>query len=457
MVSSPESSRGNLAYTEAKRDFVSIDDLCNAEILNLFRLADEYNEDLTAWTATCAGSILATLFFEPSTRTRLSFESAMLRLGGGVISATQGDVMSAAKGESLADTVRVVGGRYADLIVLRHSDEGAARVAARYAEVPVINAGDGAHEHPTQTLCDLYTLWKEKGRIEGLEVVLAGDLKHSRTIHSLAFALARFGASIACVPFPGLEIPRSVLERMQRDWGAEVSRAEVGDLPGISAEKDAVYVTPHKPHQQSLFTSITPQHVDSIDAIYMTRLQRERHESDAGTESQRYPSLAPSQFTQPRFRETRVMHPLPRVDEISYEFDGDPRAVYFRQAALGVPIRMALLAFLLGRVDLGPVHAERSSSLRYCSSVGLRCANRRCVTNSDAVRYVPPEFAILREIPPLLRCVFCGWEVEPRLVGHQSSKRLHRGNAADAARIRPDRRVYFADEAQAEAAGFGQD
>lgn len=437
----------------AKRDFVSIDDLGNEEILELFRLADSYNEDLKAWSSQCSGSILATLFFEPSTRTRLSFESAMLRLGGGVISATEGIATSAAKGESLADTARVVGGRYADIIVLRHGDEGAARVAANYAEVPVVNAGDGAHEHPTQTLCDLYTLWREKGQLSGLEVVLAGDLKHSRTIHSLAYALARFGANIVCVPFPGLEVPRHVLDRLERDWNAELTRADVSDLPDLGANKDAVYVTPHKPHQQSLFTSLATHHVDKIDAIYMTRLQRERHQGETGIGG--YPSLGPEELKEARFKDTRVMHPLPRVDEISYDLDRDQRAIYFRQAALGVPIRMALLAFLLGEVRLEAVATKPQKRCHYTSRLGVRCANSCCVTNREEGRYVSPEFMILRDAPPLLRCVYCDHELQPLLVGHATSKRLHRGNAAEATRIRPERRIYFADEKEAGAAGFG--
>lgn len=439
-----------------KRDFVSIDDLSNPEILALFTAADEFHGDLRGFATQCSGSILATLFFEASTRTRLSFESAMLRLGGGVISATEGASTSASKGESLADTVRVVGGKYADLIVLRHRDEGAARVAARYAEVPVINAGDGAHEHPTQTLCDLYTLWKEKGKLQGLEVLLAGDLKYSRTIHSLAYALARFGANLVFRPFPGLEIPESVLVRLERDFDASVRRARVGEIKGLGAGKDAIYVTPHMPHQNSLFTRIDDSELDRIDAIYMTRLQRERLEGDEDPTGRRdYPTLAPQQFRGKRFRDTRIMHPLPRVDEISYDFDDDPRALYFRQAALGVPIRMALLAFLLGTLELGVPAQEPEEGVVYRSAVGLRCKNPRCVTNAAAEHYVIPEFRELRSAPPLLRCSFCDWEVEPELTGHAQSRRLHRSNAAEALRILPQRRVYFESEGQAVEAGFG--
>ncbi|MCB9882235.1 MAG: aspartate carbamoyltransferase catalytic subunit [Planctomycetes bacterium] len=449
----------------AKRDFVSADDLSASEILALFRVADRYEADLRAHSGQCPGTILATLFFEPSTRTRLSFESAMLRLGGGVISASEAGSTSATKGESLADTVRVVGGRYSDIIVLRHPFEGAARVAARYASVPVVNAGDGAHEHPTQTLCDLYTLWRQKGKLDGLEVLLAGDLKYSRTIHSLAYALARFGSNLVFQPFPGLEIPESVLVRLERDFSVDVRRARAFDIKGLGAGKDAVYVTPHKPHQNTLFTKIDDEEIDRIDAIYMTRLQRERLEGNEDpTRTDRYPSLDPAQFQGKRFKDMGLMHPLPRVDEISYEFDDDPRALYFRQATLGVPIRMALLAFLLGRLELdaerpAAYRSGRSSEPRerpvYRSAIGLRCKNPRCVTHAPHERYVVPEFLEIREAPPLLRCVFCDWEVEPALIGHAQSRRLHRSNAAEAQRIGAARRVYFEDEAQATAAGFG--
>jgi aspartate carbamoyltransferase catalytic subunit len=209
------------------RHLVSIDDLSLDEIKQLFVHARTFAEDLRASAELCRGMIAASLFYEPSTRTRLSFESAMLRLGGGVITAADMRNLSASKGESLADTARVVSGAYADLVVLRHSSEGAARLAAQYSTVPVINAGDGAHEHPTQTLCDLYNLWIERGRIEGLDVVLAGDLRYSRTIHSFAYALARFGANVVCVPAPGFarSSASSRSAPTRRAWGTSRSRA----------------------------------------------------------------------------------------------------------------------------------------------------------------------------------------------------------------------------------------
>ncbi|PIE24368.1 MAG: aspartate carbamoyltransferase catalytic subunit [Planctomycetota bacterium] len=438
-----------------KRDLISIDDLSNAEILALFRFADEFDRDLRAWADLCPGYILATLFFEPSTRTRLSFESAMHRLGGGVISATDGESTSATKGESLADTARVVGGRYADIIVLRHAHEGAARVAASYADVPVVNAGDGGHEHPTQTLCDLYTLWREKGKLQGLEVALSGDLRYSRTIHSLAYALARFGASLVLAPFPGMEIPKHVLERLQSEWHAQVQPAHADALSKLTQGKDAVYVTPGKPHQQTLFTRLSEHEVEKLDAIYMTRSQRERH-GDAQFDHTDYPSLGPEQLRAAGLKETRVMHPLPRVDEISYELDRDPRAIYFRQAGYGVPIRMALLAFLLGQIELEaappPVRGERHV-LR--SSKGVRCRNPRCISNGEGRRYLLPDFELLQEVPPRLRCRFCAWDVEASHVGHVDSRKLHRANAAESRRIKLENRVYFESREQAEAQGFG--
>ncbi|HEB51903.1 MAG TPA: aspartate carbamoyltransferase catalytic subunit [bacterium] len=439
-----------------KRDLVSIEDLSSAEILELFHHADEFRANLHAWSDLCRGTIMATLFFEPSTRTRLSFESAMLRLGGGVITAADGESTSRAKGESLADTVRVVGGSYADILVVRHPEDGAARVAARYASVPVINGGDGAHEHPTQTLCDLYTLWKEKGRLEGLEVVLCGDLRYSRTIHSFCYALARFGANIVTMPYPGFELPDYVLQRLRRDFGVSAATAAMGDLPGLAGSANsAAYLTAHKPHQLALFTKLGNVEVSHIDAIYMTRAQRERHE---GQDTSDYPRLTRSTMGAAAAKDARVMHPLPRVDEIDYDLDDDPRSVYFRQAELGVPMRMALMAFVLGKIQL---RAERPELLSVMpgdarsSGGGLRCRNERCITNSEGVRYLERDFRVRPGVtPPVLSCAYCEREIEAHFVGHVQSRILHRYNAAEVRRIKPENRVYFETEDQARAAGF---
>lgn len=437
-----------------KRDLVSIEDLSTAEILELFHHADEFRANLHAWSDLCRGAIMATLFFEPSTRTRLSFESAMLRLGGGVISAAETGSTSRSKGESLADTVRVVGGSYADILVVRHPEDGAARVAARYATVPVINGGDGAHEHPTQTLCDLYTLWKEKGRLQGLEVVLCGDLRYSRTIHSFCYALARFGANIVTMPYPGFELPDYVLHRLRRDFGVQAATASVGDLPGLAGSSNAAaYLTSSKPHQLALFTKLGNVEVSRIDAIYMTRAQRERHE---GQDTSDYPRLTRSTMGAASTKDARVMHPLPRVDEISYELDDDPRSIYFRQAELGVPMRMALMAYLLGKIQLRAKQPDLLSIMPGISGgVGLRCRNERCITNNEGVRYLDRDFRVRDEdSPPTLSCCFCERESEARFIGNANSRLVHRYNAAEVRRIKAGNRVYFESEAQAEAAGF---
>ncbi|MGE3877550.1 MAG: aspartate carbamoyltransferase catalytic subunit [Planctomycetota bacterium] len=436
-----------------KRDLVSIDDLSTEEIMDLFRHAEGFREDLRAWSTLCRGSIMATLFFEPSTRTRLSFESAMLRLGGGVISAADPQTTSFAKGESLADTVRVVGGSYADILVVRHPQDGAARVAAHYAKVPVINGGDGAHEHPTQTLCDLYTLWREKGGLAGLDVVLCGDLRYSRTVHSFAYALARFGANIITMPYPGFEMPQFVLDRLHREFSVSAQTANVGQLPGLAfGENAAAYLTASRPHQLALFTSLTPVHVERIDAIYMTRAQRERHRGEKLVD---YPRISRASLAAESLRDVRVMHPLPRVDEIDYDVDDDPRSVYFRQAELGVPMRMALMAFQLGAIRL---QAEPPKAAREPARVrGILCRNERCITNGEGRAYLAAEFHLVAEAPPRLCCAYCGQELDVRFVGSATTGRVHGWEDPDSRRIRPENRVYFESEEQARAAGFQPD
>ncbi len=441
--------------TAPKRDLVSIDDLSCAEIMELFRHADQFREDLRSWSDLCRGSIMATLFLEPSTRTRLSFESAMLRLGGGVVTAAEASSTSQAKGESLADTVRVVGGAYADILVVRHPCDGAARVAAQYASVPVINGGDGVHEHPTQTLCDLYTLWREKGELEGLDVVLCGDLRFSRTIHSFAYALARFGANIVTIPYPGFEMPKPVLERLDAEFGVSAVAASVGDLPGLAVgDNSAAYLTASRPHQLALFTRLTPHHVERIDAIYMTRAQRERH---SGQSTEGYPRISTELMKADVMRDARIMHPLPRTDEIEYEVDSDPRSIYFRQAEFGVPVRMALMAYLLGAIEIeaeSPEQFASSPGRRFGAGVGALCPNERCITNSEAVRYLPAEFRIRREDPPVLSCAYCGASRRAEWIGCVTSRRYHRWDSGDARKIKAENRVYFESEEQARVEGY---
>lgn len=437
---------------EGKRHLVSIDDLSNAEILELFSIADRIAANPKEFAATCPGDILASLFYEPSTRTRLSFESAMQRLGGGVISAADMRVSSAAKGESLADTVRVVAA-YADVLVLRHPKEGAATVAKRYATVPVVNAGDGSHEHPTQTLCDLYSLRVEKGRIEGLDVVLCGDLKYSRTIHSFAYALARFGANLVCAPQAGFEMPSYVIDRLREKYRVEPHRVEVQDLSSVAPNMDAMYFTPERPHQLSLFTDLREISVKKFDALYVTRPQRERY-SDAERETQgSYFRVDRSALAGAKFRETVVLHPLPRVDELGYDLDEDPRSIYFQQAARGVPVRMAVLGFLLGRFELEAAPPAKAAVSLARVRANLECSNSNCVTHSER-RYLVPEFTLASRDPLRLHCAYCDTERPVPFVGCTSTRHYHPAHAPDIQRIKSEHLAFFSSEAMALAAGY---
>ena len=433
------------------RHLVSVDDLSLDEVREVFERARSFQEDLGAWSHLCPGLISASLFYEPSTRTRLSFESAMLRLGGGVITAAEMGMLSAAKGESLADTVRVVSG-YADCIVLRHSSEGAARLAAQYATVPVINAGDGSHEHPTQTLCDLYTLWIERGRIEGIDVVVAGDLRYSRTIHSFVFALARFGANIICVPHRGLELPNYVVQRLREEYGAEPLRADASRLGNLASRSDVVYLTPQKPHQLSLFTDAKGLPVEHIDAVYMTRPQTERHAGDDDLEED-YLQLGSQALSAESLRDAVVMHPLPRRDEISSELDADPRSIYFKQAARGVPLRMSILAALLERQPLTANPLDRGASMYPVRLGDNPCPNPTCVSRTE-VRHVTPTFRLTDRYPLRAACGYCSQELQIRWVGCSTTRHFHARESATARKIRPDHLVFFRDEEQAVEMGF---
>jgi aspartate carbamoyltransferase catalytic subunit len=303
-----------------RKDILRTDLLSDEELEIILSTAARFEGELQAggWLHNMVGQILATLFFEPSTRTRLSFESAMQRLGGGVITVADPKTSSAAKGESLADSARTVAG-YADVIVIRHPRQGSAQEVADAVDVPVINAGDGAGQHPTQALLDVYTIQKEAGGLEGLTVTLAGDLKYGRTVHSLSHLLARLGCRLFFVAPAGLEMPASITADL-RGMGAEIG--ETTDLVAAVGESDVVY---------------------------MTRIQRERFEDPAEYERLRGSYVVDSALLQQAKPGITVMHPLPRVGEIALEVDGYEGAAYFRQVANGVPIRMALLALVAGR------------------------------------------------------------------------------------------------------------
>jgi len=456
----------------ANRDLVTIDDLSNGEIEGLFSLADEMANSMNAQSALCQGKIMASLFFEPSTRTRLSFEAAMHRLGGRVISAVDIGATSLAKGESIADMAKVVGS-YADMIVIRHPWEGAARVVADYAGIPVINAGDGSHEHPTQTLCDLYTIRKERQIIKGLRIALWGDLKHGRTVHSLIYALARFGATILFCPGPGLEMPEHVLSRLSTEYRGELKRCrdlnhnvESGYFP-----IDAIYMTPVSPHQLAMLPDISlgVELKAGVDALYVTRLQKERQAPTVEEKEpiKGYPVVDKKLLKGKEFKKTLVMHPLPRVDELTHEVDADPRSMYFKQAAYGMPVRMALIALLLGAKEVKITKGQDSFVQKvdypvYKRDSGVKCLNAKCVSNQETeVKYIKPEFKIISREPLTLRCVYCDHDLHPKYIassdwheGKLESKKYHRADSRWARKIKPENLIIFASEKQAQARQF---
>jgi len=436
------------------RHLVSIDDLSLREMKALFLKAREISEDLTGWAGLCRGAITATLFYEPSTRTRLSFESATQRLGGGVITAADMRNSSASKGESLADTVRVVSSSYADILVLRHPSEGAARLAAQYSGVPVINAGDGSHEHPTQTLCDLYCLWVEHGHLDGLDVVLAGDLRYSRTIHSFAYALARFGANLVCIPQHGFELPEYVVKRLREEFGVEPIRANAKRLGDLAASSDVVYLTPQKPHQLSLFTDAKgkAQDIQHVHAVYMTRPQTERHESGS-EETSEYMRLGKKTMSAESLRDAVVMHPLPRRDEISADFDSDPRGIYFKQAASGVPVRMALLAAFLGKIDLFDSEPRPAEELKKGEADEVCCSKETCISNTE-IRHADPMFKVASRVPLRVVCAYCSTEIQIGAVGCRTTRRWHLPTSQQLKKVRLENMAFFADPAWAESKGF---
>ena len=339
------------------------------------------------------------------------------------------------------------------MLILRHQSEGAARLAAEYSSIPVINAGDGSHEHPTQTLCDLYTLWTERGRIAGLDVVFAGDLRYSRTVHSFAYALARFRANIVCIPQPGFDLPPYVVQRLREEFGVEPVKAEASRLGHLAASSDVVYLTPQKPHQLSLFTDPQGLSVGHVDAVYMTRPQTERFEAGSELDETKYFQLDKRQLAAESLRDAVVMHPMPRRDEIHSELDADPRSVYFKQAARGVPIRMALLAALLGADSVLEPEPPAEEPTWAAQTTGLVCANLGCICHTEA-RHVRMRFRLASRLPLRVYCPYCSHEIVFGLVGCSTTGHYHRADSRDVRKIRPEHMVFLRDEAHAELAGF---
>jgi aspartate carbamoyltransferase catalytic subunit len=458
-----------------KRDVITISDLSNAEIEEIFALADEFLDQMAVGELRhqvrgrrndATGYLMTSLFYEPSTRTRFSFEAAMVRLGGEVLGTVDPVTSSAAKGESLADTVRVME-NYSDLIVMRHPSEGAARAAAEYASIPVINGGDGGHEHPTQTLCDLYTLRRENQSLKDLNVLVVGDLKHGRTVHSLVYGLARFKANIIPMPAKGFELPEQVTRRLQEEYHCRpYSKDEVfgatEDLPQI----DVIYVAP----ESSLnLSAAPPRRFDELDderapepkparppltfdVCYVTRLQGERLAPGQAV-GRDYPVIDRKFLRGKRYTDTRVLHPLPRVDELGYDLDNDPRGIYFKQAAYGVPVRMALIAKVLG---IKPFQSQDRVAPRriYEQAAGMHCANARCITRHPTEsRHLHGKFWFVRSARPLARCVYCETDSPLGCYAHLPTRRISTDFAA-LERLPPGDVALFASIDEARKAGM---
>ena len=299
-----------------QKDIISIRDFDKKDIEYILKIAEEMEPIARSEKKSdvLSGKLLGMLFYEPSTRTRLSFEAAMKRLAGSTIGFAEAGTSSATKGENLTDTVRIVG-EYSDALVIRHNMEGTARFVANIVDVPVINAGDGAGQHPTQTLLDLYTMKRILGKIDDLHIALVGDLKYGRTVHSLAYALAMFNVDVSFVSPKELKMPREILHDLGKS-GVEVHETEnIHDI------------------------------LDKTDVLYVTRIQKERFPDPA-----EYLKIKGAYTINSKLLEgsdTIVMHPLPRVDEISHDVDNTPNGKYFEQAFYGVPVRMAILKSLI--------------------------------------------------------------------------------------------------------------
>lgn len=301
------------------RHLISPMDFTVEEIEALIALGDKIVEDPTRYREVCKGKKLATLFFEPSTRTRLSFEAAMMELGGGVLGFSSADASSATKGESVADTIRTVG-CYADIIAIRHPKEGAAQVAANQNAVPIINAGDGGHQHPTQTFTDLFTIHNYKHQFSGLTIGLCGDLKFGRTVHSLINAMSRYeGNKFILISPKDLKAPGYVTKDVLEKKG--IAYTEVEKLEDV---------------------------IHELDVLYMTRVQRERFFNEEDYIRLKDSYILDKKKMALAKEDMIVLHPLPRVNEIATEVDADPRAVYFKQMLYGKYIRMALIMTMLG-------------------------------------------------------------------------------------------------------------
>lgn len=361
------------------RNLIDILDLTTDELQEIIDTANDIIEHPEAYSEKCRGKKLATLFFEPSTRTRLSFEAAMYELGGHVIGFSGAQNSSAAKGESVADTARTVS-CYADIIAMRHPLAGSALVASNRAAVPIINAGDGSHCHPTQTLADLLTIYREKGTFENLTVGLCGDLKYGRTVHSLINAMSRYkGLKVVLISPEELKLPSYV--------------------------KDNVLKAKGIPYEQ---TTSLEEAMPKLDILYMTRVQRERFDC-----AETYERLKDSYILTPEKlmtakKDMAILHPLPRVNEISVAVDDDPRACYFKQVSNGKYMRMALILKLLEEAAKDSSREKRFDKAELVDK--LVCRNPKCITSAE--QELPHYFAVTDKESGTCRCIYCEAKAE---------------------------------------------
>ena len=354
------------------RSLIDITDFSVEELYDLLSVASDIGEHPEKYADSCRGKKLATLFFEPSTRTRLSFEAAMLELGGNVIGFSDAGSSSASKGESMADTAKVIS-CYADIMAIRHPLEGAPYVAAHNASIPVINAGDGGHCHPTQTLADLLTIYRENGRFDNLTVGCCGDLMHGRTVHSLLAALTRYkNVKVVLISPKELQLPGYM-------------KKEVLAKNGMS------YVE----------TESLEEAIPELDVLYMTRIQRERFDRAEDYNRLKDSYVLTAEKMQLAKETMRVLHPLPRVNEISVKVDEDPRAAYFRQALNGKYMRMALILKLLKDAENGVQMPQEDNIL----VDELFCDNDRCISFTE--QEIPHKFKVVNEQTGECRCLYC--------------------------------------------------
>lgn len=352
-------------------NIVSINNLSKREILNLLDMASQFEANPNR--KILDGKVVATLFFEPSTRTRLSFETAVYRLGGRVIGFSDPAVSSTSKGETLKDTIKMVS-NYVDLIVMRHYLEGAAQRATEVTDTPVINAGDGAHQHPSQTMLDLYSIYKTQGRLDDITVTMVGDLKYGRTVHSLLQALSHFRVKFNFVACPELQMPDEFIDFC--------------DLNGI---------------EYTVTTDFSSEIINATDILYMTRVQRERFaDLDEYNRVKDLYTLHNAMLAGSR-PNLRVLHPLPRVNEIDQDVDDNEKAYYFQQAKNGLYARQAMICKCLGiDGDGNPVEPLTDKpEPEAADAAGRHCANPKCITNNEPM---PGRF---HRVGDAVRCAYC--------------------------------------------------